>query len=145
MLFVDRFHNSKDALLDKAGELQIQQEKEKMVKHEAVKEHLYGQHILQVPTMREPERFQFIPQKTSFAYPTCSIDKNTPTSRKYQQMEEPSVSIGTSNVRSVIEEDVVSATSAITFAESYQFMANPEIYGSLDEYPESNEQSSNMR
>jgi len=105
----------------------IQEEKERLVKRKAIREHLYGKHIISVPNVRISERFLYTPRTKSFAYPFNSTDKNMTSSRNYEQITGQSLSTP-AKTSNFIDEG-----SVITFAESNPLMASPDHYRSLDE------------
>jgi len=120
----------------KAQERRIREEKERMVKDEAIREQLYGKYILSVPNMKKSERFQSIPRTESFSYPFKKADKEKMSSIIYEKIEgQRSLSIPTGQNNFIdLTEDDFSTGSAITFAEKNPLMARSVMmYKSLDE------------
>ena len=71
----------------KAEKLRIREEKEKSLKDKAIREHVYGKYVLNVPNVKESEHFQSIPRTESFAYPFHRTDKAKVSSINYEQIE----------------------------------------------------------
>jgi len=119
----------------KAEKLRIREEKEKSLKDKAIREHVYGKYVLNVPNVKESERFQSIPRTESFSYPFNKADKAKLSSINYEQIEGQrnlSVHIGKSKLLDIVDE-VSSMGSAITLTETSPLIARSTLHKSLDE------------
>ena len=56
--------------------IQTQMQKEELLKSAAMKEHLFGKHVVYIPNSFKPERFTSTPRFESYAHPVTSDASN---------------------------------------------------------------------